>query len=229
MWVVCVLCLPHLVVDLLWSLRGMVITDKQEEDHHECRDQTQTHTHTHTHSHTHTLGCKSSLMVPSPAVSSLKCARRPLSSSWSLISSLSHFFPGLHPPSTHYITHSSYVTLLHSLLMSVLCSTYWLWIRAHHQHTVRNTASAVQLLYLCVLCVCVCVCVFGGGWLSFNEWLPGRTGGVREEFVNYEWSTSLWMWTTHSEGMCTCVLCHLWVYGYVVSLYSLKHSSSRFL
>ena len=159
MWVVCVLCLPHLVVDLLWSLRGMVITDKQEEDHHECRDQTQTHTHTHTHSHTHTLGCKSSLMVPSPAVSSLKCARRPLSSSWSLISSLSHFFPGLHPPSTHNITHSSYVTLLHSLLMSVLCSTYWLWIRAHHQHTVRNTASAVQLLYLCVLCVCVCVCV----------------------------------------------------------------------
>lgn len=43
MWVVTVFCL---VVDLLWSLRGLVITDKQEEHHHKCRDQTHTHTHT---------------------------------------------------------------------------------------------------------------------------------------------------------------------------------------
>lgn len=42
MWVVTVFCL---VVDLLWSLRGLVITDKQEEHHHKCRDQTHTHTH----------------------------------------------------------------------------------------------------------------------------------------------------------------------------------------
>ena len=36
---------PHLAVDLLWSLRGMLITDKQEGDDHKCRDQTHTHTH----------------------------------------------------------------------------------------------------------------------------------------------------------------------------------------
>lgn len=179
---VCSCVAPHVVVNLLCSRRGTVLTEKQEEGHHKCRDQT--------HTHTQTLGCNSSPMVLLSSSELIKmCKTTPLvftrsrlsSVSFSLVSSL------FSPYDTSRIW--SYVTLRRFLLASVACSTYWLGIRSHWERTVQNDGSFVQLMHAWCLLE-GCVCVFGGGWLRFNEWLLGRTGGVREEFVNYEWSTS---------------------------------------
>lgn len=150
--------------------------------------------------HTHTLGCDSSPKVLSLAVSSLKCARRPLSSSCSLISSFlplwilsQSSFSSFHPK-YHSRSPSVIFTWLHffphvSFNLSILGLD-------HTVNAVENTVGLVQLMY------CVCVCVWGRVAFLY-EWLLGRTGGVREEFVNYEWSTSLWMWIT--QWRCVCV------------------------
>lgn len=57
------------------------------------------------------------------------------------------------------------------------------------------------------------VCLQGRLFL-LEEWLPGRTRGKREEFVNYERGISLWIGAIHSLNF------YVWVYavsGYVVA------------
>ena len=49
------------------------------------------------------------------------------------------------------------------------------------------------------------VSMVGGGWFCFNEWLLGRTGGERKEFVNYEWRTSLDVNNTQFKFVCVCL------------------------
>lgn len=48
------------------------------------------------------------------------------------------------------------------------------------------------------------VCVFVG-WI--NEWLLGRTGGMRQECVNYEWSFSSGLLESHWRNTLFVCMC----------------------
>lgn len=116
-----------------------------------------------------------------------------------MLSHLSSFpFPLFFPPQSlvplcaRFISYVLLVCLLFFFSVITLSrSTYWftdlMTLSAQFKILFGWWAVAVGAC----MCACVCVCVTGGGLLLLYEWLLGRTGGVKEEFVNYEWSTSL--------------------------------------
>lgn len=172
------------------------IVDKQEEDHHKCRDQT----HTHTWLWLHSQGSLASSELIK------MCKTTPLVFSFLIcppsLSLVLYFLPF-----KILLSHFSVVVLLDFYLLDCFLYAKFsinLLISSldHSVHILENTVALLHLMYW------FCVCVWGRVAVLY-EWLLGRTGGVREEFVNYEWSSSLWMWIINSESVCVSVF--VWV------------------